>query len=394
MKLSSDHSFNFNLLRWLGAAPYGGADIAEILKAAERIEPGNFESWYTEFHKLALAVESEQGFGKNSKITIRDREFRAASYYRAADFYLHGNPEDKRISDLWNKARIHFDTAIAQLEPSGKRLSIQANGFHIPAIFFRCSSVPTPRPTILICNGFDGSQEEAFHMIGVAALERGFNVLTFEGPGQPSVVRDQAVPFRHDWESVITPVVDFCFNEPSIDNSLLGLIGISFGGYLVPRALAFEKRIKAAAVIDGLFNGFESVKNQLPREVIEKLDSDSADAINQAIYSAMKKSTGLRWFIEHGMWAFSAETPYQFITKARAYTLKDVVNQIECPMYVCQAPDDSFNPGQARQLADALGKLATLRIFTEEESAAVHAHPGAFKLVNANVLDWFMHQLK
>ena len=29
--LSSDVSFNFNLLRWFGTAPYHGADVAEVL---------------------------------------------------------------------------------------------------------------------------------------------------------------------------------------------------------------------------------------------------------------------------------------------------------------------------------------------------------------------------
>lgn len=39
MNLSPDPSFNFNLLRWIGTAPYRGADIAEVLDLAGRLVP-------------------------------------------------------------------------------------------------------------------------------------------------------------------------------------------------------------------------------------------------------------------------------------------------------------------------------------------------------------------
>jgi cephalosporin-C deacetylase-like acetyl esterase len=97
-------------------------------------------------------------------------------------------------------------------------------------------------------NGFDGSQEEMLHVCGFAALERDFNVLTFEGPGQPTVVHEQDLGSRHDWEQVVTPAVNHCEAVADIDASRLGLIGLSFGGYLAPRAAAFEPRIRAVVV--------------------------------------------------------------------------------------------------------------------------------------------------
>jgi hypothetical protein len=59
------------------------------------------------------------------------------------------------------------------------------------------------------------------HICGFAALERGFNLLTFDGPGQPTVVREQGLGFRHDWEQVVTPVVNACEAIPEIDASRL-----------------------------------------------------------------------------------------------------------------------------------------------------------------------------
>ena len=54
--LSKDHSFHFELLRVLGAARFGGADVAEVLAAAGQIAPGDFESWYRAFVTLADTV--------------------------------------------------------------------------------------------------------------------------------------------------------------------------------------------------------------------------------------------------------------------------------------------------------------------------------------------------
>ena len=156
----------------------------------------------------------------------RQVAFRAASYYRAADFFLHGDPADPRITSIWASATDQFNQAIALLTPAGERLTIEADGLRVPAILYRAASGTSRRPTILMFNGFDGSQEEMLHICGFAALERGFNVLTFEGPGQPTVVREQELGFRHDWEQVVTPVADACEAHHEIDASRLGLIAL------------------------------------------------------------------------------------------------------------------------------------------------------------------------
>ena len=394
MKLSSDSTFHFNLLRWLGAAPYRGVDVAEMLDVADRIAAGDFESWHDEFSALAQQIEAESSMAHSaSPITIRDRAFRAASYYRAADFFLHGTPSDPRIASTWASATAQFNQAIAQLTPAGERLTIQADGFTIPAILYRAAADRLSRPTILMFNGFDGSQEEMLHISGFAALERGFNVLTFEGPGQPTVLREQGLGFRHDWEHVVSPVVDRCAGFPEIDAGGLALLGLSFGGYLAPRAAAFEPRIRAVAAIDGLFDGHEAVTGLLNYELRTLFERQEVNAFNAAVRGAMRHDGALRWYIEQGVWSFRVTTPYEFFDRSRAYTLEGVAQRITCPVLVCQAAGEHFNPGQAEKLAVALGDRATVRSFTAAESAAYHSHIGAFVLMNGVVLDWFSQML-
>lgn len=389
MLLSSDRTFDFNLLRWHGLAPYRGTDVAEMHDVADRIVPGDFESWHREFFALAQQVEKEGWDGlRSSPVTLRDRSFRAASYYRASDFFLHGTPDDPRIMRIWASATEQFDHAISLMTPAGERVAIDADGFNIPAILFRAGPDSTPRPTVLMFNGFDGSQEEMLHVCGIAALERGFNVLTFEGPGQPTVIREQGIGFRNEWEQVVTPVVHHCETAQEIDASRLGLIGVSFGGYLAPRAAAFEPRIGAVVTIDGLFDAYESVTNLLTPELKSLLDEEDRDGFNEAVSAAMDQETGLRWYLQHGLWCFRVPTPYDFFVAARPYTLEGVAERITCPVLVCAAAEDHLNPGQAEKLAEALGDRGTLRSFTAKESAGSHSHPGASMLMNGVVFDW------
>ena len=53
-----DTQYSFQLLRALGAAPFGGSDIGECLKTAYRIKEGDDNSWYNEWSRTARQVES------------------------------------------------------------------------------------------------------------------------------------------------------------------------------------------------------------------------------------------------------------------------------------------------------------------------------------------------
>ena len=58
---------------------------------------------------------------------------------------------------------------------------------------------------------------------GIAAVERGWHALIFDGPGQGAALYDQGLPFRPDWEAVITPVVDFALARPGVDPAPIAL---------------------------------------------------------------------------------------------------------------------------------------------------------------------------
>ncbi|KZF21248.1 alpha/beta-hydrolase [Xylona heveae TC161] len=437
--LSSDESFHFELLRFLALARYSGSDVAEVLRLADRIIPGDFESWYTEFNNLAERIESQANKIDLSKHPVSARDFymRASSYFRGADFYLHGNPKDPRIRGLWQKQARCFDKALSLLPIPGKRITLKAHGFEVPTIFYESWITPAgldpkaPRPAIVIGNGFDGAQEESMHFNGFAALERGFHVITYEGPGQCTVRREQGLGFIPEWEKVVSPVLDYYLSYSSatdpkhpaslIDHKKVGLIGLSMGGYLAARAAVFEShRLAAVALNDGVYSigmAFDTmtpqkIKDQIAEFVAksegtaESATKDPSDAqIGAAVEALLKQvsqasgtaqlPTKLRWGITHGMWSFNVSSPAEYLERSQLMSLEGgLARKISCPVWVGEAADDLFFEGQPGMLTDAIneGKAkqnATRVILTEEDAAGAHCHVGAACLVNKLIFDWF-----
>jgi len=117
----------------------------------------------------------------------------------------------------------------------------------------------------------------------------------------------------------VTPVVNHCEAVADIDASRLGLIGLSFGGYLAPRAAAFEPRIRAVVAIDGIFDAHESVTNILSEKLRGLFEDRYMDAFNAATREAIEHDRALRWYIDQGLWSFGMSTPYEFLDRVLLY---------------------------------------------------------------------------
>ena len=54
-----DEAFWFETLRSFSHAAYGGSDFGEVLATAQKIKPGNFDSWHDEWLALAERIIGE-----------------------------------------------------------------------------------------------------------------------------------------------------------------------------------------------------------------------------------------------------------------------------------------------------------------------------------------------
>ena len=116
---------------------------------------------------------------------------------------------------------------------------------------------------------------------GAGGLARGYNCLTFNGPGQGDALWLKKMYFRPDWERVVTPVVDFALAHPEVDAKRIALVGVSQGGYWAPRALAFEHRIAAGVADPGTWSIADAWTRQLPKSLVELLDAGNKEEFDR-----------------------------------------------------------------------------------------------------------------
>ena len=384
-----DKQYAFQTLRTLGYAVSGGADVGEVLKTACAIKEGDDESWYREWVKTAGQREKagDDFLARGRKISARQEFFKASNYYRTAEFFLHTHPEDSRIVSTWKKSRETFLKGAELADHPIIPVQIPFEGTSLPGYFCLVDHSGSKRPLLIVHSGFDGTAEELYFETACFAVKRGYNVLIFEGPGQGGVIRVQGIPFRPDWETVVSPVIDYAVRRKEVDAEKIALMGISFGGYLAPRAAAFEKRIKACIANGGVYDFHMAAGLKPPEE--KALDTqEGAEEMDRVIHERMASDPSFRWSIANGMFTFHARTPSDWLKMTRAYTLATVAERISCPTLIVDSEGDREMPGQAPRLYAALRCPKDFMLFTNEEGAGEHCQMGAILLSNARILDW------
>jgi alpha-beta hydrolase superfamily lysophospholipase len=390
-----DNEFWFEISRLFGAAEYGGAMFGEVIAIAKNIKSGDYDSWYDVHSAFAdrLADEAEGQLKKGHKISARDNFLRASNYYRSAEFFLHANPHDPRVKRAFERTTACYRQAAALFTPAIEAVEIPYEGTTLPGYFHPADASGAPRKTLLLNAGFDGSPEELHWMGARAAVDRGFNVLVFDGPGQFASVHRQGLHFRADWEKVVTPVVDYALTRKDVDPKKIALHGESLGGYLAPRAAAFEHRLAACIADDGVYDYGIAQLSSIPaderEEVLAALSAPSAPQLDAMLENAMKTSRVARWVFTHGMYAFGVDTPRAYLAATQAFHLRDgVAEQIKCRTLICDAEKDLYFRGQAQQLFDHLTCPKTFMMFTDAEGAGAHSEAGASRLAYARMYDW------
>src|SRR5919198_4340161 len=157
-----DQTFSFELLRAVGYAPYGGADIGECLATARRIREGDLVSWHTEWLRTADRVRAigAAALAAQHHVSAREAFLRAANYYRAAEFFLHTDPGDPRVLATWRASRDCFASAVRLFPSPVEAVEIPFEGTSLPGYFYRPDGARTPRPTLIFHGGFDSTVEE------------------------------------------------------------------------------------------------------------------------------------------------------------------------------------------------------------------------------------------
>jgi dienelactone hydrolase len=221
-----------------------GVDLDRIRRVVGRIK--NWYQWCSEWsaegeHLVILAEKAlEQGNTNSAKTFFHE----AAGCFHVGQHFFYIGPEQKARAEC--RLRKNYERAIELCNGNEKpiRVEVPFRGVLIPG-YLRLTDRPN-RPLIIFINGMDNLKEIELHHYGNMFTAAGFNTFAFDGPGQGEMWQD--MKFIPDYEKAVSTIIDW-FEENNIYNidlQKIATLGWSLGGYLSPRAAAFDKRIRCA----------------------------------------------------------------------------------------------------------------------------------------------------
>jgi Prolyl oligopeptidase family len=385
-----DPDLNYTFLILLGSAVYQLAEVGACLAIADHIQDGNAAS---AFQALVVAGDRLAGLADEAAaagrlVSARSAYLQASNYTFAATYFVDRMGAPDRFAPTWRRQQALWDQGAALFDPPVEQVAIPYQDTTLPGYFFKVDESGQPRSLLILNNGSDGALQAAWSLGGASALERGYNYLTFYGPGQGAALVEQGLFFRPDWEEVITPVVDYALSRPEVDPARIGLIGISQGGYWVPRAMAFEHRVAAAVADPGVWDVSTVWTANLPAALLGLLAAGKQAEFDQALRAGMASAPAAAATLAFRMRPFGFTSLYDAFTAVKQYTLADVVGQITCPLLVTDPEGEQFWPGQSQQVYQALPGPKSLLPFTRAEGADLHCEPKTPGLRAQRIFDW------
>jgi Prolyl oligopeptidase family len=364
-----------------------------MLTAVASVIDGDAVSWVKEWRGLAERIQAigASAHEAGHRVSARGAYLRAAVYYAASYVFVDGTDHaDTQLTELFAAHRKCFDLHVSLLDPPAIPIAVPYEGSDLRGYLFVPADDGVARPTVILNNGSDAAFTFLWPGLGQPGLDRGYNAVIFDGPGQQSMLSQRGTPFRPDWEHVITPLVDFLSERPDVDASKIVLCGTSQGGYWVPRAAAFEHRLAAVVADPGVVDVSTKWKENIPKEMVALLEAEDEAGFTTAMNDA--RSQWSPAMLQEVAWRAKpyGDQPSDYATfkAVEQYRLGDLVKQIRAPMMITDPEGEQFWPGQSQQLFDALPGPKVIMPFTKAEGANMHIEPMGRSLLEQRMYDW------
>ncbi|RDW96092.1 lysophospholipase [Gardnerella vaginalis] len=368
--LNPDPNFNFQLNRVI---LWDGGNLNDVMQAAKRITDST--SW-----KQEMIYLGNHALSKN-------RIPQAIAYYQMSEFF-DGNPGNKEYyikatGLFYEYYHSYFDERRVQ------KIQVPYEDVMLPIMVAKTQK--QCKGTILLHGGNDSCFEEMFLPM-LYLSEHGYDVYLFEGPGQGNVLRVQGKHFTYAWERPVKAILDFFHLNDVI------IIGVSLGAMLALRAAALDKRITRAVSWSVFPDFLDVVLDQIPKKVagiVRFMLKHNLRIVLSPILCMMKlirKNDPLfQWGVNHGMYAYGADSIYDYLKKVSKYQIMDVASMIEQDVLILGANQDHLV--DYRMIGKEINALTnanslTFRLFTEKENAGNHCNLGNAKLALDVILQW------
>ena len=320
LKLSNNPIYQAFTQRAMCYIPTGGADFGECLVTIKKIADGNVDKWYQEWIATASRVENigDASLRNGHRISACEAYLRASNYYHTAYFPLFGYPVDKRLIKAFDKEIEVFQKAAGLFKTPIEIIKIPFESTTLPAYFLKVDDSDNARPIIVYTNGYDSNIQEMYFAHAETALKRGYNCLLFDGPGQGRNLIQGNSYLRPDWEKVVTPVIDYALTRKEVDQTKIILARWSFGGFLAPRAAAYEHRIAALIADPGQWDAADSLNTSVINKISSLLNTDEM----------------LHWrIVQRGFWALNVNCLEDFFKSMENFKVSHIAQNIRCPTF-------------------------------------------------------------
>lgn len=268
-----DEEMDFAFQWVLGSISNGGCELGEAFYTASCIKDGDPKSWQEEWEKMAQRVEAraKTSLAAGHKVSARQSFQRASNYYRTAMVSM--LPDNPKFKGLAKKTRSCLKEAAKLFDPPMEYIEIPFENTVLPGYFMKVDNSGKKRKTLLMIGGGETFCEDNFFYIAPQAIKRGYNFLTVDLPGQGMLPMEGHF-FRADTEVPMKVVMDYAYSRPEIDREKLAVFGISNGGYFVPRAAMYDKRIKEVVVSAAVVDNYRMFLNMpFAKDTQEEIDN-------------------------------------------------------------------------------------------------------------------------
>lgn len=374
-----DHMMTDALIKHiLGLSRYGMSDAGEVFEVMGMMKSPAEKDWALAWGNMAErlmqnAIRSEDN-GKT--VSAGSAYLRAASYYRFA-LASFSDADDPIIEDYANKSISCYRKYLELSGYPGEVIEVPYGDTKLSGYFYRSPVATSKAPLMILTPGRDTLGEDTVWVYD-EALKRGIHCIVMEGPGQGAVLRLQKIPFIKEWEKIITPIVDYASTIECVDMDRIALMGISFGGYLVPRACAFEKRIKLCIANPGNISWGRSIGSAL--EMAKKMPK----ALRPPMVESLVKDYAWKHGVENDLDAV--------INELKRYDNSDILDKITCKMLVMDATAD-VNPGEARKFFEAINCPKEYMLFDDNTMGQTHTQMGCYASASERLFDWIEENL-
>ena len=392
-----DDEFDYQLIRAMGVADYGGSTVGECLAVAAEITDGSPRSWAVAFERLARRVEDRGRvcLEAGRRVSAKDHLLRASTYYRTAEYYA--DAVSGGSHRMGERSQACFADGSALGDPPVERIEVPYEGgitTRLPGPPGRCrhGDGPIRSPPWSEWAGSTPSAEELYFHLGAPGAERGWNVFVFDGPGQPGCMRvNPQMTFRPDYEVPIAAVVDYLTGRPDVDSDRLALAGQSFGSYFAARSAATDPRVGALVADPPIVDMSRYMEAWVGADVYRMTRDIRPEDVTGVPEDLMPRQ--MQWGIGAICYRFGVPSFHAWREAMGSYRLDGLVSSVRCPVLAMIGDREGPEPrAQFDAFVGGTGGPVTPVVFTAEDGASTHCQSDNIRLSAQVTFDWLDEQ--